>query len=165
MTLKVLDELNCSTFLVQHSIAVMKKALNLVVRSNTKVDLELVKAGAILHDVGRCQSNEIDHAIIGADILRNRGVSSEVVMIVERHIGAGITPEEAIIMGLPNRSYEPVTIEEKIVSHADNLVHGTEEVNLDFVIKKYKDMMGEDHPSINRLVKLHHEVTGQEARE
>lgn len=165
MTLEVLEELNCSIFLVQHSKAVMKKALNLADRLNTKVNLELVKEGAILHDVGRCQSKEIDHAIIGADILRNRGVSSEVVMIVERHIGAGITPEEAVIMGLPNRSYEPVTIEEKIVSHADNLVHGKEEVNLDFVIKKWKDMMGEDHPSIKRLIKLHHEVAGQEVRE
>lgn len=165
MTLEVLEELNCSIFLVQHSKAVMKKALNLADRLNTKVNLELVKEGAILHDVGRCQSKEIDHAIIGADILRNRGVSSEVVMIVERHIGAGITPEEAVIMGLPKRSYEPVTIEEKIVSHADNLVHGKEEVNLDFVIKKWKDMMGEDHPSIKRLIKLHHEVAGQEVRE
>jgi uncharacterized protein len=165
LTLEVLEELNCSIFLVQHSKAVMKKALNLAVRLNTKVNLELVKEGAILHDVGRCQSKEIDHAIIGADILRNRGVSSEVVMIVERHIGAGITPEEAVIMGLPNRSYEPVTIEEKIVSHADNLVHGKKEVNLDFVIKKWKDMMGEDHPSIKRLIKLHHEVAGQEVRE
>jgi uncharacterized protein len=162
LTLEVLEELNCSPFLIQHSKAVTKKALNLAVNLNTKVNLELVKKGAILHDVGRCQSNEIDHAIIGADILRNRGVSSEVVMIVERHIGAGITPEEAIIIGLPPRSYEPITIEEKIVCHADNLVNGTEEVNLDFVIKKWKDMMGEDHPSINRLIKLHHEVTGQE---
>jgi uncharacterized protein len=164
LTLEVFEELNCSPFLIQHSKAVMKKAINLAVRLNIKVNLELVKKGALLHDVGRCQSNGIDHAIIGADLLRNRGVSSEVVMIVERHIGAGITSEEALIMGLPPRSYEPVTLEEKIVSHADNLVHGTEEVNLDFVIKKWKDMMGEDHPSIKRLIKLHREVTGQEVR-
>lgn len=164
MTLDFFEELNCSPFLIQHSKAVMKKAINLAISLNSKVNLELVKKGALLHDVGRCQSNEIDHAIIGANILRNRGESSEVVMIVERHIGAGITSEEAIIMGLPLKSYEPVTIEEKIVSHADNLVHGTEEVNLDFVIKKWKDMMGEDHPSINRLKKLHYEVTGQEVK-
>jgi uncharacterized protein len=164
LTLEVFEELNCSSFLIQHSKAVTKKALNLAVRLNHKANRELVKQGALLHDVGRCQSNEIDHAIIGADILRNRGISSEVVMIVERHVGAGITPEEAIIMGLPTRSYEPVTLEEKIVSHADNLVHGTEEVNLNFVIKKWKNMMGEDHSSINRLIKLHYEVTGQETK-
>jgi uncharacterized protein len=139
----------------------MKKSINLAVRLNSNVNIELVKKGALLHDVGRCQSNGIDHAIIGADILRNRGESSEIVMIVERHIGAGITSEEAVLMGLPPRSYEPVTIEEKIVSHADNLVHGKEEVSLDFVIKKWKDMMGNDHPSIKRLIKLHHDVTGQ----
>jgi uncharacterized protein len=149
---------------MQHSQTVKKKAINLAISFNSKVNLELVKKGALLHDVGRCQSNGIDHAIIGANILRNRGESSEIVMIVERHIGAGITTEEAIILGLPPKSYEPVTIEEKIVSHADNLVHGTEEVNLDFVIKKWRDMMGEEHPSINRLKKLHHEVTGQEVK-
>jgi len=164
LTLEVFKEFNCSPFLIQHSKAVTKKALNLAVRLNHKVNLELVKKGALLHDVGRCQSNEIDHAIIGADILRNLGISSEVVMIVERHVGAGITAEEAIIMGLPIRSYEPVTLEEKIVSHADNLVHGTEEVNMDFVIKKWKDMMGEDHPSINRLIKQHYEITGREVK-
>lgn len=164
MTLEFFEELKCSPFLMQHSQTVKKKAINLAISFNSKVNLELVKKGALLHDVGRCQSNGIDHAIIGANILRNRGESSEIVMIVERHIGAGITTEEAIILGLPPKSYEPVTIEEKIVSHADNLVHGTEEVNLDFVIKKWRDMMGEEHPSINRLKKLHHEVTGQEVK-
>ena len=164
MTLEFFEGLKCSPFLMQHSQTVKKKAINLAISFNSKVNLELVKKGALLHDVGRCQSNGIDHAIIGANILRNRGESSEIVMIVERHIGAGITTEEAIILGLPPKSYEPVTIEEKIVSHADNLVHGTEEVNLDFVIKKWRDMMGEEHPSINRLKKLHHEVTGQEVK-
>ena len=33
--------------------------------------------------------------------------------IIERHIGAGITEEEAVNLGLPKKSYLPETLEEK----------------------------------------------------
>ena len=42
--------------------------------------------------------------------------------IVERHIGAGITADEAGRLGLPFRDYIPATLEQKVVSHADNLI-------------------------------------------
>ncbi len=36
------------------------------------------------------------------------------------------------------KSYIPQTIEEKIVAHADNLISGTKEVDVDFDIAKWK---------------------------
>jgi len=87
-------------------------------------DTALVHAAALLHDIGRSRTHGIDHAVVGADILRERGLHDAVVDIVERHVGAGITADEAGRLGLPFRDYIPVTLEQKVVSHADNLIAG-----------------------------------------
>lgn len=123
--------------------------------------MELVKKGALFHDIGRCKTNGIKHAVVGADILKTRGCSCKLVNIVERHIGAGITCKEAEAVGLPAHDYIPLTIEEKLVAHADNLIHGTRKVGIDFVVRKWENKLGKDHPSIPRLIKLHHELTGE----
>ncbi|MGB9979111.1 TIGR00295 family protein [Methanobacterium sp.] len=158
MTIEILKQLNCPTHLINHSKAVCKKALKL--SSNFNVDIELVKTGALLHDIGRSETNGIDHAIVGAEILKDMEFPDSVVNIALRHIGAGIPKEEAIQLGLPPKDYIPLTLEEKIVAHADNLTHWDKEVNLDFVIKKWKERLGEDHPSIPRIIKLHQEIVG-----
>jgi uncharacterized protein len=156
----ILEEFNCPLYVIEHSKSVMLKATDLSSNFKGKADSDLVKAGAILHDVGRSKTNGIKHAIIGAEILRNNQFPSEIVNIVERHIGAGITKDEAEIMGLPPKDYLPITLEEKLVAHADNLIHGTREVELDFVIGKWANKMGLNHPSISRLKKLHSELVG-----
>ena len=46
-------------------------------------DRELVEAGAILHDIGRSRTHGIDHAVVGAEILRSEGVDERIVRIVE----------------------------------------------------------------------------------
>ncbi len=157
----ILEEFNCPYFVIEHSQAVLSKAIKLVTDFELDVDLELVKTGAILHDVGRSRTHGIDHAIVGAEILKSRGFPLEVVNIVERHIGAGITKNEALILGLPPKDYIPLTLEEKVVAHADNLIHGTQEVDLDFVIRKWRKNLGENHPSIPKIIQLHSEITGQ----
>ena len=63
-----------------------------------------------------------------------------------------------MILGLPPMDYMPLTFEEKIVAHADNLINGTLEVDLKFVIEKWGNKFGNNHPSITRLKKLHEEV-------
>ena len=156
----ILKEFNCPLFVIEHSKAVMLKAIRLKTDFDLEVDLDLVKTGAILHDVGRSKTNGIDHAIVGAELVENKGFPPEVVNIVEKHIGAGITKEEAIILGLPPKDYMPLTLEEKLVAHSDNLIHGTQEVDLDFVIKKWKKNLGENHPSLPKIIKLHSEITG-----
>ncbi len=159
MTITILKSLNCPDHLIEHSVAVCKKALKL--SANFDVNIELLKTGALLHDIGRCKTNGIDHAIVGAEILKDLGFSNEVANIALRHIGAGIPKEEAILLGLPPKNYIPLSLEEKIVAHADNLIHWSEEVDLDFVINKWEERLGKSHPSISRLVKLHHEISGE----
>lgn len=159
MTIEILKNLNCPDHLIEHSMAVCKKAIKLSSNFDV-VNIELLKSGALLHDIGRCKTNSIDHAIVGAEILKNLGFSDKVANIALRHIGAGIPKEEAKLIGLPPKDYIPLSLEEKIVAHADNLIHWDKEVDLDFVITKWEKRLGKNHPSISRLVKLHHEICG-----
>jgi uncharacterized protein len=89
------------------------------------VDRDLLTAGAMLHDLGRSRTHSLHHAEIGADLARRSGCPDEVVRIVQRHIGAGLTPEECALLGLIPRDSVPEKLEERIVAHADNLVKGT----------------------------------------
>lgn len=159
MTIETLKSLNCPSYLIEHSVAVCKKAVKL--SSNFDfIDLELVKTGAMLHDIGRCKTNDIDHAIVGAEILKDLSFSDDISNIALRHIGAGIPKEEAKLLGLPPKDYIPLSLEEKIVAHADNLIHADKEVDIDFVIEKWEKKLGKDHPSIPRLIRLHNEIVG-----
>ncbi len=160
MSIKLLKEMNCPKWVIQHSQAVNLKSISLSknLSSEFDIDMELVKKGALLHDIGRCMTDGIYHAVVGAEILKSEEYPLSVIKIVERHIGAGIPKKEAIEMGLPPKNFMPHTLEEKIVAHADNLLHGDQEVDIDFVIEKWSSRMGKEHPSIERLIKLHDEI-------
>ena len=151
-------KLKCSDYIIDHCKVVYERSKD-ITKFYDDVDLDLIKAGCMLHDVGRTITNGIEHAYLGADLLRDLEVDEKICLITERHIGAGITPDEAKILGLPNRNYIPETIEEKIVAHSDDLVHGVTKVDWDFVIEKWnnKNMKQE---SIDMLIKLHEELLG-----
>ena len=152
----VYTQLNISDYIKDHSEAVYQRS-KYITQHYDNIDEDLIKAGCILHDVGRIVTSDIKHAYIGADLLRSIGIDEKICKITEKHIGAGITPDEAIENNLPDRNYIPETLEEKIVAHADNLVHGVTPVDLEFVIQKWtnKNMKKE---SIDRLIKLHNEL-------
>ncbi len=99
---------------------------------------KLVSAGAYLHDIGRTETQGIDHAYRGAEILRNLRIDRRIVNIVEHHTGAGISPEEAVSLGLPEKDYTPTTLEEKIVAHSDNLFARGRRTKLAEVLEKYQ---------------------------
>ncbi len=106
-------------------------------RQGLVVDRDLVRAGALLHDIGRSVTQDVKHAAVGADLLRADGYGDALVLVVERHTGAGIDAEEARALGLPARDYTPVTLEEKIVAHADNLYSGERRLSLAELQAKY----------------------------
>ncbi len=91
-------------------------------RTGKAVDAEAVAAGALLHDIGRTKAQNIRHALEGAEILRGEGVDDKVVQIVRKHTGAGISPEEARRLGLPDLDYIPRSLEERVVCFADKMV-------------------------------------------
>lgn len=152
----VYTKLECSDYIIQHSKVVYQRSKD-ITKYHENVDLELIKCGCMLHDVGRTITNDIRHAYLGADLLRKLNIDEKICLITQKHIGAGIPPNEAKLLKLPNLDYMPNTLEEKIVAHADNLVHGTKKVDLEFVIEKWNNK-NMNQESIERLKKLHKEL-------
>lgn len=151
---ELLKKYDASEHIIRHTEAVASLALK--IGELAGADLKLVEAGALLHDIGRTKTNGIDHASAGAEILRSESIVDDVVNMVERHTGAGLTKEEARGLGLPLKDYMPVTIEEKIVAHADNLVNGEKVVPLSETLVSYR-AKGLDKAA-DRIKTLHDEL-------
>ena len=157
MELELLKKENTPENVIDHCKAVCKKAME-IASNFDNADKDLIRKGALLHDIGRSKTHGIHHAIVGVKIAKKYGYSQDVLNIIERHIGAGITESEAVNLGLPKKSYIPQTLEEKIVAHADNLVSGSEEVDIDFVIAKWKRRIKDSDDNIKRLIELDNEL-------
>lgn len=117
-----LKEKGADPDLIEHTMGVLDRTLEL--QRKYGGDMRLLAAGAMLHDVGRTITHDERHGIEGGRLVREKGWHEELARIVERHIGGGVTKEEAEEQGLPSKSYLPETLEEKIICHADNTVGG-----------------------------------------
>ncbi|MFH1013687.1 MAG: HDIG domain-containing metalloprotein [Thermoplasmatota archaeon] len=153
--IQYLREVGCSNEVINHCRAVRGVAVSIARRANARVDL--VEAGALLHDIGRSKTHSIRHAIEGAKIAKSLGLSEEIVHIIERHIGAGLSSDVAKSLGLPKKDYIPKTLEEKIVCHADNLLNDCTRQPIEYEVEKallngYKEYA-------LRLVALHKELS------
>lgn len=153
--IQLLIENGCSESVVNHCIAVKDVAVRMAKKADA--DVELVEAGALLHDIGRSKTHGIRHAFEGALIAKKLGLPESIVKIIERHIGAGIPKDEAEKLGLPPRNYIPETLEEKIVCHADNLIDNCKLQKIELEIER---ALTEGHKEYaNRLVALHKELS------
>ena len=123
------------------------------------INCDLILAGALLHDIGRSQSHNIDHGIIGGQILKTHGFPAELVSIVEKHIYAGISADEARDFGLPAMNYIPRTYEEKIVAYADNISKTNELLTLEQVLMRFKRYLPDTHSILVRVRELDKEIT------
>ncbi len=110
--------------IMEHTMAVLQRTLELYDIHGG--DIRLLTAGALLHDIGRTVTHGVEHGLEGGKIVREMGWDKELANIVERHVGGGITREEAESQGLPPKDYLPKTLEEKLVCHADNTAGGNE---------------------------------------
>ena len=153
-----LKNFNCPENVIEHCIAVSKNAVAIANRVKIQVDKDLVKRGALLHDIGRCRTHGIEHGIEGGRIIRELGLGEELAKIAERHIGAGLLSDEARKIGLPAGEYCPESPEEKIVAYADNITRGKKLISFDEGLKRFKKELGSDHPSIRRMEDLNREI-------
>jgi uncharacterized protein len=122
-----------------------------------KINIQLVEAGALLHDLGRSQTHTVDHAIAGAQIAQSIGLPETVIRIIKRHVGAGITAEEAQMLGWPKDIYAPQTLEEKIVSYSDKLIDKSRRMPIESEIERLQ--MKNKPQAAKRVRKLNDEIT------
>ena len=160
--LKILKASGCSPEVIRHCKAVSDLAVRIArkcKRNGIDVDLDLVQIGALLHDIGRSKTHSVHHPIVGARIARSFKLPEQIIRIIKRHLGGGLTAEEASELGWPRKNYLPETIEEKIVAYADKLIDGEKIVPIQETIKKFQKRLGVHHPSIKRIMRLHKEIT------
>lgn len=114
-----------------HCRIVSEIARQLHASSGTGADPGLVRAGALLHDVGVYrlydaagqldQAGYIRHGLLGYELLRGEGLPEAVCRFALRHTGVGITREDVLRQGLPlpPADYVAETPEETLVMYAD----------------------------------------------
>jgi len=159
--LDVLRGAGCSGGVVGHCVDVARIAGRIARgfrEKGVEVDLALVEAGALLHDLGRARTHSIRHGAVGGEIARELGLPEPVVRIIERHIGAGIPCEEAAELGLPEGCYVPETVEERIVAYADKLVERGREVEFGVTLEWYIREHGAESSVVDRMRALHEEM-------
>jgi len=159
--INLLKKVNLKDNIIKHVIAVEKLSLetaNLIIKNNPsiKIDLKLISDGALLHDIGRSFTHSISHAIEGVKIAKKYGFNTKVLLIIENHIGGGISKKEAKALGLPVKDYFPITIEEKIVANADNLLAGDKKRDIIIPYKKLVDAGNQE--AANRVISLYNEI-------
>jgi uncharacterized protein len=144
--LYLLTAVGCPVNVINHCSAVSEKARYIAqkVQNDHPVDIHLVEMGGLLHDIGRAVTHSIDHGIVGARLLKKRGINRHLQRICETHILAGVPKAVAKDIGLPPRDFIPQTMEEKIVCHADNMTnHTIEELRIG-----WKNFFGEKNGQI-----------------
>ena len=136
--------------IIRHSIAVANLAENIATKlqkHGINVNLALVKAASLLHDIKRLSS---DHSRDGARFLKDAGYI-EVAEIVRRH-------------GLKdlNLGVHPQTLEEKIVFYADKRVTEDQIVSIrerfDMLKVKYSQVAQEIEETYQYVVDLEQEL-------
>ena len=148
-------EQRCCDHVVKHSLFVSheaKKTAEKIKQNGYDIDVDFVEIAALIHDIGRCKTHSIRHGVEGAKIIKR--YSDKLARVCETHIGAGLTKEEAISLGLPAKDYLPETLEEKVIAHADNLAAGAKLMTISEALEELREKLGENHPAIGRVKEL-----------
>ena len=115
-----------------HCKIVSDIAMHLAEKSGVNVDIELVKVGCLLHDIGVYPlfdkygveidtSKYVTHGVRGEEILQKEGFADELCRFASHHTGSGLTKKRIIERGLPlpHNDYIAETLEEGLVMYAD----------------------------------------------
>jgi uncharacterized protein len=112
-----------------HSVVVCQVAEQLF--AGLDVDTDLIRAGALLHDIGvyrlygpTGELNTVDyvrHGVLGHELLDGLGFPEPICRFASRHTGVGITRDDVLRQSLPIPvdDYIPASAEEELVMYAD----------------------------------------------
>jgi putative nucleotidyltransferase with HDIG domain len=131
----------------EHSLQVARVSLTLgthLLPANPGLDLTLLEAGALLHDIAKteCLNTSGKHTEIGSDFLRRRGYP-EVAEIVAQHV----TLEDGV-------AKNPGITEIEIVHYADKRVLHEEIVDLQTRFEYLQERYGRDPADRQRIADL-----------
>lgn len=150
---------------LSHSRAVQSVALRIglkILSQGHDIDIQFIRSASILHDVGRFKyppgKESIKHGIYGAQILSDEGLDERYSNLCERHIGAGIDEYdvESQKLDIPIKNYMPISVEEKVITYADNLIAGVNEISIYDAVKRFRNEVGER--CAQRLIELHNDI-------
>ncbi|MEU2490961.1 HD domain-containing protein [Streptomyces sp. NPDC007883] len=114
-----------------HCEIVWGVAEQLISISGLDVDVDVVRAGCLLHDIGVYrlydgagrldQANYVRHGLLGHEFLAAEGFPEELCRFCSCHMGVGLTRADVEAQGLPlpPADYVAVTVEERLVMYAD----------------------------------------------
>ncbi|MDD3887360.1 MAG: HDIG domain-containing protein [Patescibacteria group bacterium] len=106
-----------------------KKIANLAIKNGYKIDLDFLKIGCYIHDLGRMISGSkaskelqpaIYHGLRGYELAKKMKWPEKIARVCIRHMGGvGQTKEVNKKIGLGNKDTLAKTIEEKILAYSD----------------------------------------------
>lgn len=157
---------------ITHARQVTALALDIAARRHLEVDDGQLVAAAMLHDIGICLTDApsidchgtepyIRHGLLGAELLRSRGVDEAIASVAERHTGAGITVDDIDAQGLPlpRRDFSPRTLLERVVCYADKFYSKTR-LDSPKTLEQVRASMAKRGPSTLARFNLLHEEFG-----
>ena len=160
--LKLLKKAGCSKKVVEHCKSVADFATDIAVGCRARglrVEVSLVRIGALLHDIGRSRTHNYDHGLVGGQIARDLGLPTSLVSMIERHVGTGITQNEAAQLGWPIRSYIPESREERIVAYADKLIGSSTRISFNKAMERFRRDKNTSEEAVERLRQWHEEFS------
>jgi uncharacterized protein len=93
-----------------------------IISLKREIDARLLTVGALLHDIGRYRTQDpIQHGVEGFRLLISLGHHQE-AFICASHVLCGMSREEAVQHGLPDRDFVPIRLEEKLIPLIDGMV-------------------------------------------
>lgn len=151
-----------------HSAAVARKALQIAVEKDLKLDPKDIYCASLLHDIGvvKCHAPAIhafgelpylNHGIEGKKILDKIGLY-QYGRVCERHTGSGITAEEIKEknLPLPPKDYLPETLLEKLICYADKFFSKSHDLQKEKSLDHIINQMQHFGPgSLSRFLELH----------
>jgi uncharacterized protein len=157
---------------IAHCISVAEKSREVALRTGAIIDMELVVRGALFHDLGKAETHDIEHGMIGAEMGAQLGLPLEITAVMEKHIRGGLTEAEAVELGLPVKDYTLNLLEERIIIYADRLIDIITEDVIDLggdeleAERRFDDILrdypryGKTAATLNRYLGYHEEIQG-----
>ena len=152
--LEILKRFKVPENIIEHSIKVKELSVKIakkLIEKGEKINLKLLVAGALLHDVSKfdCLESDVRHGDHGCERILEIGMIKQISDIVRKHALNSILSTD-----------HPRTWEEKIVYYADKRVNHNRIVTLkqrfDYLRKRYPmavDTINRSYPKVVELEK------------